>query len=51
MIVSKLLFHDRGTYHIETSPLIYRVNQWTGIYIIGTSVMKKLRNYSELIYF
>ena len=30
------LFHDRGPYHIETSPLICRANQWTGFYMIGT---------------
>ena len=28
-------------YHVETSPLICRVNQWTGSYMIGTS-MKEL---------
>ena len=27
---------------METSPLIFRANQWTGLYTIGTSVMKKL---------
>ena len=35
-------FHDGDPYHIETSPLIYRVNQCTGFYIISTSVMKEL---------
>ena len=29
-----------ASYHIETSPLIWRANQWTGFYMIGTSVMK-----------
>ena len=29
---------------IETSPLICSANQWTGFYMIGTSVMKELRN-------
>ena len=29
-------------YHVETSPLIYSANQWTGVYKIGTSVMKEL---------
>ena len=29
-------------HHIETSPLICRTNQWTGFYMIGTSVMKEL---------
>ena len=28
------LFHDGGRYHIETSPLICRANQWTGVYMI-----------------
>ena len=35
-------FHDGGLYHIETSPLICRSNQWTGFYMIGASVMKGL---------
>ena len=30
-----------GLYHIETSPLIYSTNQWTGVYMIGTSLMKE----------
>ena len=34
------LFHDGVPYHIETSLLIYRPNQWTGFNMIGTSVMK-----------
>ena len=33
------LFHDRGPYHIETSSLICSVNQSTGFYMIGTSVI------------
>ena len=37
------LFHDGGRYHIETSPLIGTVNQWTGFYMITTSVMKVLK--------
>ena len=36
------LFHDGGPYHIETSPLIYRANQWTSFYVIGASIMKEL---------
>ena len=31
-----------GRYHIETSPLIYEANQWTGFYMITASVMKEL---------
>ena len=29
---------------METSPLICRANQWTGLYMIGTFVMNELRN-------
>ena len=36
------LFHDGGPYHIETSRLICRANQWTSFYKIRTSVMKEL---------
>ena len=34
--------HDRGPYHLETSPLICRANQLTGFYIMGTSAIKEL---------
>ena len=37
------LFHDGGRYHIETSPLICRANQWTGFYMISAFVMKELK--------
>ena len=37
------LFHDGGRYHIETSPLICRANQWIGFYMIAASVMKELK--------
>ena len=36
------LFYDGGRYHIETSSLICRANQWTGFYMITASVMKEL---------
>ena len=36
------LFHNRGPYHIETSPLIYSANQCFSFYLIETSVMKEL---------
>ena len=36
------LFPDGGHYHIKTSPLICSANQWTGFYMITTSVMKEL---------
>ena len=42
------LFHDGGLYHTETSSLIWSANQWTKLYIIGTSVMKGL-SFSNLI--
>ena len=32
------LSHDGGPYHIETSPLIWRVNERTGFYTTGTLV-------------
>ena len=35
-------FQDGGRYHIETSPLIHRANQWTGFYMKMVSVMKGL---------
>ena len=37
-----LLFHDGGPFHIETSPLIFSPNEWTGFYMIGTDIMKEL---------
>ena len=43
------LFHDGGRYHIETSPLICRANQWTVFYMITASVMKEL-NVSAMLY-
>ena len=44
---SLYLFHDGGPYHVETSPLIYSANQWTGFYKIGTFVIKELKTKSE----
>ena len=35
-------FHDGGRYHVETSPLICRANQWTGFYMITVPIMKEL---------
>ena len=34
-------YHE-GSYHIETSPLICRSNQWSGFYMTETSVMREL---------
>ena len=42
------LFHDGGPYHLETSPLICRGNQWTGFYMIGTPVMLELTNFTSI---
>ena len=39
-VVVSQLFHDEGPYHTKTSLLICIANQWTGFYMIGTSVMK-----------
>ena len=36
-------FYDGDHYHIETSPLICRANQWTGFYMIGAATMKELK--------
>ena len=43
---SLTLSYDVGRYHIETSPLICGVNQWTGFYMISSSVMKGLKDRS-----
>ena len=47
------LFHAGGPYYIETSPLIRRANQWTGLYIIGNSVMKDFYDagFTAVLYF
>ena len=39
-----LTLPDGGPYHTETSPLICSANRWTSFYMIGTSVMKDLKN-------
>ena len=36
------LFLWRGPYHIQSGSLMCTGNQWTGFYMIGTSVMKQL---------
>ena len=38
------LFHDGGFYHIEIRPMTCRAIQWTFLYMIEDSVMKKLIN-------
>ena len=37
-------------YHIETSPLICRANEWTGFYMKGASVMKRANELIVLSY-
>ena len=44
------LFYDGGPYHIETSPLICTANQWTGLYMVGTSVMKELNVFTVPVF-
>ena len=38
-------FHEGSPYFIETSPLIKRVNQYTGFFTIGSSAMKELTTF------
>ena len=38
--VNNKLTLSLGPYHMETSQLICKANQWTGFYMIRTSVMK-----------
>ena len=40
-------FHDAGSYHIDTSPLIWSADQWTGFYMIGKSIMLESKSGSE----
>ena len=40
-------FHDGGPFHIETNPFIWKANQWTGIYMIGTTVMNELMYFNK----
>ena len=47
MILLVLTLSCGGPYHIETSPLIFRANESTGFYMIGTSVMKELNTEKE----
>ena len=35
-------FMTGGPYHKETNPFICSANQWTGFYMLGTSVMEAL---------
>ena len=45
-----LLFysHDAGPYNIDTSPVSCSANQWTGFYMIETSVIKELNIHKDL---
>ena len=42
-ILNVQLFHDGGSYHLETSPLICSANQRAAFYIIETSVTKEVK--------
>ena len=44
MSEERLNFHGRCPYRKETSPLICRVNQWTGFYTTETSVTNEQVN-------
>ena len=48
-ILVALLFHNGGPYNIDISPLLYKRNQYTSFYMIGTFIIKKLRPESEKI--
>ena len=41
-VICTKLFHNRRSYHMESSPLICSENQWTNSFMIGNSVMKEL---------
>ena len=45
-----LTLNDQCSYHIETSQLIYRANQLTDFYMMGTLVVKRLRSW-EVFFF
>ena len=47
LVKSFLTLSRRRPHHTETKQLICSANQWTGFYMIGTSVMKEL-NYSAV---
>ena len=40
---------DGGPCDIETSPLICPANQWTGFYMIETSIMNELNKFPSLV--
>ena len=41
-------FHDGDAYHIETSLLICKANQWNSFCMIGTSAIKELNTYISI---
>ena len=47
MVISLTL--DGGRFYIETSPLICCAKQWTGFFMLGISVMKKLMTNAPII--
>ena len=42
--------YDGVFYHIETSPLVCRANQWTGFFTTGTTAMKDLKQVTRFIF-
>ena len=42
-------FMTKGLYCIETSPLICRENQWTGFYMISTSIMRDFNIFYRIL--
>ena len=42
------LFYDEGSSGIETGPLICSANQWTGFFMIETSVMTGFKTLSDI---
>ena len=41
-------FNDQCSYHMETIQLIWSVNHLTGIYIMGTMVIKRSKRYDNI---
>ena len=50
LLVDARLFHDGGSFPIETSTLIWRVNPSNGSYTIETSAMKELKGLIQTHY-
>ena len=44
LLTSNCKLFITGSYYIETSPLICSLNQWTGFFMLGTSVVKEVKS-------